>query len=69
MPARHRGCLARAILVEGRSPASLPIEATLKGRPTINLARARQLGIQVKSTELLTSEIVTEIEWAKAAGD
>jgi ABC-type uncharacterized transport system substrate-binding protein len=63
------GKLARAILVEGRSPASLPIEPTVKGRPTINLARARQLGIQVKSTELLTSEIVTEIEWAKAAGD
>lgn len=61
------GRLARAILVDGRKPASLPIRPTLKGRPAINLARARQLGITVKSTQLLSSEVVTRFQW-EAAG-
>lgn len=60
------GRLARAILVEGRSPASLPIRPTVRGHPAINLARARQLGIAVRSTLLLSSEVVAGYEWAKA---
>lgn len=57
------GRLARAILVDGKSPASLPIEPTLKGHPAISLARARRLGIKVSSTLLLSSEVVTRFEW------
>lgn len=59
------GKLARTILIDGRSPAELPPEPTVKGRPAISLARAKQLGINIQSTELLTSEIVMEFEWAK----
>jgi ABC-type uncharacterized transport system substrate-binding protein len=59
------GRLARAILVEGRSPSSLPIRPTVKGHPAINLVRARQLGIQVKSSLLLSSEVVTDFEWER----
>lgn len=62
---RAAGRLARAILVEGRKPASLPIRPTLKGHPAINLARARQLGITVKSTQLLSSEVVTRHQWER----
>jgi ABC-type uncharacterized transport system substrate-binding protein len=61
------GKMARAILLDGQSPASLPIAPTVKGKPVINLARARQLGITVKSTELLTAEVVTEFQWAKSS--
>lgn len=61
------GKLARAILVDGKAPSSLPIVPTVKGKPVISLARARQLGIAVQSTELLTAEVVTEFQWAKAA--
>lgn len=60
---RAAGRLARAILVDGKSPASLPIEPTRKGNPAINLARARQLGISVPSSVLLSSEVVKEFEW------
>jgi ABC-type uncharacterized transport system substrate-binding protein len=60
------GRLARAILVDGRSPASLAIQPTVIGHPAINLERARQLGLKVKSTQLLSSEVVTDYEWRKA---
>ena len=57
------GRLARAILVEGRSPGSLPMEPTLKGLPTISLARAKRLDLRVRSSVLLASEVVTGFEW------
>jgi ABC-type uncharacterized transport system substrate-binding protein len=60
------GRLARSILVDGASPAGLAIKPTVIGHPAINLARARQLGIKVKSTQLLSSEVVTEFEWRKS---
>lgn len=60
------GRLARAILVDGKPPASLPIRPTVKGHPAINLARARQLGVQISSSLLLSSEVVTAFEWDKA---
>lgn len=59
------GRLARAILVDGKSPASLPIQPTVKGHPAISLARARQLGIKVSSSLLLSSEVVTSFDWDK----
>lgn len=60
------GRLARAILVEGKFPSALPIRPTLKGHPAINLARARQLGINVKSSLLLSSEVVPRFQWDQA---
>jgi ABC-type uncharacterized transport system substrate-binding protein len=41
---RAAGRLAHAILVEGKFPSALPIRSAVKGRPAINLARAKQLG-------------------------
>ena len=61
------GRLARAILIDGQAPSELPIRPTLKGHPAINLARARQLGIAVSSTLLLSAEVVTDFEWSKSS--
>lgn len=60
---RAAGRLARAILVEGAAPATLPMRATTKGQPAINLKRAQGLGLTVRSTQLLQSEIVRGYEW------
>lgn len=59
------GRRAREILINHRSPASLPITATTKGVPVINLARARKLGIMPHSTQLLSTQIVTDYIWDK----
>jgi ABC-type uncharacterized transport system substrate-binding protein len=55
--------LARQILVEGRSPASLPMVPTVKGEPIISLARAKKLRIPVSSELLLTATIVSNFQW------
>ena len=60
---RAAGRLARAILHEARTPISLPVEATTKGRPALCLARARQLGLKPPSSLLLSSEVVRRYAW------
>ncbi|WP_199873356.1 ABC transporter substrate-binding protein [Ideonella sp. A 288] len=60
---RAAGRLARAILVDGQTPSSLPVEATTKGHPAISLARARQLGLSVRARLLLSSEVVRQFAW------
>jgi ABC-type uncharacterized transport system substrate-binding protein len=57
------GRLARAILVEHKSPASLPMVAAGKGVPMINLARANKLGLKVKSSVLLSAEVISRYQW------
>jgi ABC-type uncharacterized transport system substrate-binding protein len=59
------GMMARGILLEGRSPSSYPVQSTSKGEPIINLARAKKLGIQVKSSLLLDSNIITKFGWER----
>jgi ABC-type uncharacterized transport system substrate-binding protein len=59
------GRLARQILVDHRPPASLPVKATTKGVPVINLLRARQLGLTPNSTLLLSTQIITTYAWNK----
>ncbi|MBC7251597.1 MAG: hypothetical protein H5T62_15125 [Anaerolineae bacterium] len=57
------GKIARGILVEGRSPASYPMEPTVRGEPIVSLARANKLGIKIKSDILLTAKVVEKFEW------
>jgi ABC-type uncharacterized transport system substrate-binding protein len=57
------GKLARSILVEGKSPSSLPMGPALKGKPIISLARAKKLGIKIKSSTLLTAEVANKFQW------
>ncbi len=59
------GKLARSILRDGKAPSTLPMLATSKGLPVISLARARKLGITVRSEQLLSAEVVTRFEWEK----
>ena len=59
------GRIARAILVEGISPSSFAMLPTNKGLPVISLARARALGLTVKSGVLLSAEVVEKFEWEK----
>ena len=57
--------LARQILVEGKSPSSLPMAATTKGAPVISLARAGRLGLKPQAGVLLSAEVVERFEWEK----
>jgi ABC-type uncharacterized transport system substrate-binding protein len=59
------GKMARGILVDGRSPASYPMHATVKGEPMINMARAIKLGLSVNTTTLLAARVVTKFDWAE----
>ncbi|HRD65973.1 MAG TPA: ABC transporter substrate binding protein [Candidatus Competibacter sp.] len=59
------GRLARAILVEGKSPSSLPMQPTAKGHAVISLARANKLALKIKSGILLSAEVVEKFEWDK----
>lgn len=63
---RAAGRLARAILRDARPPISLPVEVTTKGRPALCLPRARQLGLKVSSSLLLSAEVVRHYAWAAA---
>ena len=57
------GKIARGILIDGKKPSDFPMVATVKGEPLISLARANQLGIKVKSSVLLSSQVVKEYYW------
>jgi ABC-type uncharacterized transport system substrate-binding protein len=57
------GRLARAILVERKSPASLPMQPTTKGLPVVSLARANALGIKVDTSVLLSAEVIEKFDW------
>jgi ABC-type uncharacterized transport system substrate-binding protein len=59
------GILARKILTENVSPSALPIEPTLKGKPVINLARAKKLNLNIKSSLLLSTDIIEKYVWEK----
>ncbi|WP_197038338.1 ABC transporter substrate-binding protein [Billgrantia saliphila] len=59
------GRMARAILVEGRSPSEIPMAATTKGLPVISLARANRLGLGVPSSLLLSAQVIQAFEWER----
>jgi len=57
------GEIAREILIEGKSPASIPMKPTAKGEPVINLARAKALGLSIDSEILLTAKVIDKFSW------
>ena len=57
------GKIARGILVDGRAPSTYPIEPTVKGKPVVSLARARDLGITVSTNILLTAQVIPDYQW------
>jgi ABC-type uncharacterized transport system substrate-binding protein len=60
---RLAGRMARRILLDKVSPASIPPEATAKGQPMISLARARKLGLAINSGVLLNAQVLTRFAW------
>ncbi len=59
------GRIARAILVDGKNPQSIPMRPTTKGVPVISLARAKKLDLKIKSGLLLSAEVIPHFEWEK----
>ena len=59
------GKLARKVLVDEISPADLPMQPTLKGKPAISLAQAKKLGIKIQSGLLTSIESVDKFAWEK----
>ena len=57
------GKIARGILVDGKEASNYPMKPSVKGEPVISLARARKLGIPIKTGILLTAEIVEQFIW------
>ena len=57
------GKIARGILIDNVNPSDYAFEPTVKGEPVISLARANKLGISIKSSILLTAEIVEKFAW------
>lgn len=60
---RLAGRMARRILVDKVSPASIPPEPTAKGQPMISLARARKLGLSINSGVLLNAQVLSRFTW------
>ena len=58
------GKIARGILVEGHSPSSYPMQPSVKGQPVVNLARAKKLGLKIKTKTLLTAKVIKEFNWS-----
>lgn len=59
------GKIAKSILVDGKSPSEFPMVPTVKGEPVVSLARAKLIGISIKTSTLLTAEVVQKFEWEK----
>ncbi len=59
------GQMARQILVDGIPPAAIPVRSSRKGRPAINLARARRLGIGIDSATLLMARVSPGFSWER----
>ncbi|NLY74008.1 MAG: hypothetical protein GX075_01740 [Firmicutes bacterium] len=59
------GKIARQILAGVKKPSEFEMKPTTKGEPIINLARAKKLGINVKSDVLLSVQVINTFEWEK----
>ena len=62
---RQAGIVARQILVDKIPPYRIEPRPTIKGKLMVSLARARELGIKLPASVLLSSEVVTQHAWTK----
>lgn len=60
---KEAGEIARRILVDGVSPSAIPMQPTMVGEPLVSLARLRKLGLQTRSTPLLSSRVIETFSW------
>lgn len=61
---RLAGRMARRILVDKVAPSVIAPQPTAKGRPMISLARARQLGLPLNASLLLSAQVLPKYIWA-----
>ncbi|MCK4650005.1 hypothetical protein KAT36_02125 [Candidatus Pacearchaeota archaeon] len=59
------GELAKKILIDGERPIDLSIVSSTKEDVIVNLARANMLGLKIKSSILVNSEVIEEFPWDK----
>ncbi|MBO6519893.1 MAG: hypothetical protein JJ900_03290 [Rhodospirillales bacterium] len=59
------GKKARLILSGERKPSEIDIAPSVLGKPVLNLKRATELGLKVRSSILLSSEVLNAYEWEK----
>lgn len=52
-------------LKSSKKPSEIEMKPTTKGEPIINLARAKKLGLNVKSDVLLSTQVMNRFEWEK----
>jgi ABC-type uncharacterized transport system substrate-binding protein len=57
------GKMARRILLENKQPSGLEMKSSAKGVPVVSLARAKTLGIKIKTSILLTAEVIQKYKW------
>jgi ABC-type uncharacterized transport system substrate-binding protein len=62
---RLAGKIAGRILVEKVPPSAMAAEQTTTGHPVISLARAKKLGIGIRSGILLESTVFPRFIWDK----
>lgn len=59
------GEMAKEILIEGKQPSNFDFSSTKKGNQFINIARAKQLNLEIPSTILINSKVVEKFPWEK----
>jgi ABC-type uncharacterized transport system substrate-binding protein len=59
------GRIARAILAEGKTPGSFPMNPTVKGLPVVSLARSKKLNLKPPTGLLLSAEVIQKFDWEK----
>ena len=59
------GEIAKRILLENVHPASFEFKPTVRGKPVINLARAKKLGIIIPGDILGAVSVIEKFEWDK----
>ena len=57
------GELVKQILIKGRKPGKIESYAPIEGDKSINLARARQLGLDISSVILINSDVYENFPW------
>lgn len=57
------GVIVRKVLVDGIDPKNIPIKTSEIEKNWINLARAKQLGLDIPSVVLINSEVIEEFFW------
>lgn len=62
---REAGRIARRILVDKVPLRQIAAKATAKGRPMVSLARAKSLEMNIPSSVLLSTKVMTSYAWDK----